>query len=184
MGHLLVAFSKFPPTSKEIQFKCHTTYGKFVRLWRSLDCYLIWMGIYHKIPFLVGLCCLGAFIRQWAFIRSFTVLNVFLLSFQASQRQLHLASTHGLLEHLVACSSMYVRTFDVLTRLRYVTSRMTAVITQMNSLVAPVVHSRVIATRVGDSRQALTTLTGGAKKGRLQVQEQDLPLTTPWVRQM
>ena len=79
---------------------------------------------------------------------------------------------------------MCVRISDVSTRLRYVTSKMTVVIILMSFLVAQIVLLRVIATRVGDSRQAQTTLTGDGKKEKRQVWELDPRPTTPWEQQM
>lgn len=49
----------------------------------------------------------------------------------------------------------------------------------MKFLVAQIVHLRVIAIRVGDNLQELTTLTGGGKMERRRVWEQGLVLITP-----
>lgn len=75
---------------------------------------------------------------------------------------------------------MCVRTSNALTRLKYVTSKTIVETSRMKFLVAQIVHLRVIAIRVGDSLQDLTTLTGGGKKERHQVWEQDPLLITPW----
>ena len=54
----------------------------------------------------------------------------------------------------------------------------------MSSHVAQTVHLRGIATRVGDSLQAQTTLTGDGRKEGHQVWELDRQRTTRWEQQM
>lgn len=49
----------------------------------------------------------------------------------------------------------------------------------MKFLVAQIVHLRVIAIRVGDNLQELTTLTGGGKMEKHRVWAQGLVLITP-----
>ena len=50
----------------------------------------------------------------------------------------------------------------------------------MKFLVDQIAHLRVIAIRVGDSLQDLTTLTGGGKMERHRVWAQDPALITRW----
>lgn len=93
-----------------------------------------------------------------------------------------MVSTRGPLGHHAVHSNMSVRTSDVWTRPKYVTSKMTVETTPMKSPAAQIAHLRVIVGEAGDKLPVLTTLTGGGRMDRHQVLEQAQLLTTPWER--